>query len=244
MCSLATQDLSVSIFEQPILNHCDLTIPQGTFHALMGQNGAGKSTLMKAIIGHPDYKITQGTITFDATDITQLAPEQRARMGIFLAYQNPVDIPGVTVANFIRSALNAQGKSIPTREYYQKLYDAMDLVGLDHSFSSRSINVGFSGGEKKRCEVLQMLMLEPKFILLDEIDSGLDIDAIKRIARCIHSLRDKGCSGIIISHYKHFLDLLEPETIHIMEHGQITRSGGVDLIDQLEQKGYALFEEA
>jgi len=226
------------------VDEISFSIPTGQIVGLLGPNGAGKSTLMKAIIGHPDYKIMQGNINFNDTDITQLKPEQRARMGIFLAYQNPVDIPGVTVANFIRSALSAQGKSLPTREYYQKLYDAMDLVGLDHSFSSRSINVGFSGGEKKRCEVLQMLMLEPKFILLDEIDSGLDIDAIKRIAQCIHSLRDKGCSGIIISHYKHFLDLLEPETIHIMEHGQITRSGGTDLIDQLEQKGYALFEEA
>ncbi|UPA28835.1 MAG: Fe-S cluster assembly ATPase SufC [Verrucomicrobiota bacterium] len=238
MAILAVEDLCVTVQDQVVLSHCNLELPEGIWHALMGKNGMGKSSLVRTIAGHPSYTVTSGTIYLRNEDITHLPPEERARRGLFLSYQNPVEIPGVSVATFLRTALDAQGRHLPIKEFYERLNQALDTVGLDRSFASRAINVDFSGGEKKRCEMLQILMLQPSVILLDEIDSGLDIDAIQTIAHCLPQV-----SGLIITHQKKFLDLTRPEKIHIMEHGTITHSGGIELLDALEHQGYAGLEE-
>jgi Fe-S cluster assembly ATP-binding protein len=206
----------------------------------MGPNGAGKSSLSKAISGHPDYEITTGTITLDGTQIVGLKPDEIARHGLFIAFQHPLEIEGVTVANLLRTAIQAtdMNKKISVQTYYEDLYKAMDNLKIDRSFSSRSLNVGFSGGEKKRCEILQMMMLKPKFALLDEPDSGLDVDGMKIVANGINSMRDSKFSALIITHYQRLLDHIDPDRIHIMIAGQIVRSGGKSIVKELETHGY------
>ena len=242
MQGIVIQDLSLTVHNRLLLQNFSLSIPQGEIHALMGKNGAGKSSLLKAIAGHPDYQITAGKIIFNTQDITDMSPDQRARLGLFLAFQHPVEIPGVSIANFLRAAMNAQGKKLETTAFYKKLYENMDLLKMDHSFSSRAINVDFSGGEKKRCEMLQMLMLQPSFVMLDEIDSGLDIDALKYVITAIQSLKNSTFSSIIVSHQKRLLQEIIPDRVHILDQGKIIFSGGPEIIDELENKGYSFFE--
>jgi Fe-S cluster assembly ATP-binding protein len=236
---LEIRDLVLNIGEKRILDHFSLSIPLGEIHVLMGKNGMGKSSLAKAIAGHPDYRVMSGDIIFNGENIRELSPEERARRGIFLTFQYPIEIPGVSVANFIRSAMNAQDKKMDTVVFYKRLYEKMEMIGLGREFSSRAINVGFSGGEKKRCEVLQMLMLEPLFMICDEIDSGLDIDALKVIAESINSLHVGDFSGLIITHYQRLLDYIRPDRVHILEDGRLILSGGREIVYELEAKGYA-----
>lgn len=241
MKKLSVRNLSVTVGGKPVLERLNLEVPDGELHALMGKNGAGKSSLAKVLVGHPDYVVTSGKIEFCGEAITTLAPHERARRGLFLAFQNPLEIPGVTVANFMRAAMNACGKGLPTVEFYKELYRVMDIVGLDHSFSSRAVNVGFSGGEKKRCELLQLLLLRPKFVILDEIDSGLDQGALKVVLETVKTLRSGDFSGIIITHYREFLQQLAPDRIHVMKKGSIVHSGDCHLLDQLDTVGDELF---
>lgn len=234
-------DITIVADDRCILKDFSLTITQGEWHALLGPNGAGKSSLLKAIAGHPDYKITKGKVFFGDSDITNLPPHERAKLGIFLAFQHPISIPGVSVANFIRASLNSLGKQMDTTVFYKKLYENMERLHLDRSFSSRSINVDFSGGEKKRCETLQMLMLDPAFIMLDEIDSGLDVDALKYVTDAILSVKNQEKSGIIISHQQGLLENMHPDNVHILGSGKIIRSGDLQLLNDLSREGYSYF---
>jgi Fe-S cluster assembly ATP-binding protein len=243
MVSLEMRDLALNVGEKQVLDNFSLKIPAGEVHILMGKNGAGKSSLAKAIAGHPDYQISGGEIIFGGQNIAQFSPERRARLGIFLAFQNPIEIPGISIANFIRATMNAQNKKMATVEFYKLLYENMDRLGLKREFSSRAVNVGFSGGEKKRCEILQLLMLQPSFTILDEIDSGLDIDALKIVANSINSLRSERFSGLIITHYRRFLDHITADRVHILESGKIILSGGCEIIHELESKGYTFLEQ-
>lgn len=240
---LDIQNIALQVGERNVLSDFSLSIYPGEIHALMGQNGEGKSSLAKAIAGHPDYRVQKGQILFQGEDITSLRPEEIAKKGIFFAMQYPVDIPGVSVANFIRAAMNAQGKKMETLLFYKKLYETMEFLGLDRSFSSRAINVGFSGGEKKRCEILQLLMLEPQFVILDEIDSGLDIDALKTVANGINSMRSAQFSALIITHYQRLLDYVQPDRVHLLSAGKISLSGGVEIVQRLEESGYGTVKE-
>ncbi|MDR2812230.1 MAG: Fe-S cluster assembly ATPase SufC [Puniceicoccales bacterium] len=240
MNALEIRNLTLSVDRKPILNDFSLAIPGGEIHVLMGKNGMGKSSLAKAIAGHPDYEVIRGEIIFRGENITQLPPEERAQRGIFLAFQHPVEIPGVSIANFIRAAMNAQNKKMETVAFYRLLHENMDRLGLNRNFSPRALNVGFSGGEKKRCEVLQMLMLRPSFAILDEIDSGLDIDALKLVAGNINSLRSETFAGLVITHYQRLLDHITPDHVHIIENGKMIHSGGPEIVYELEKKGYAL----
>jgi Fe-S cluster assembly ATP-binding protein len=242
MNALEIRNLNLIIDGKPILNDFSLVIPAGEIHVLMGKNGMGKSSLAKVIAGHPDYPIAGGEIIFNGENITQLPPEERARRGIFLAFQYPIEIPGVSIANFIRAAMNAQNKKMETVKFYELLHKNMDRLGLDRKFSSRAINVGFSGGEKKRCEILQMLMLQPSFAIFDEIDSGLDIDALKLVAENINSLRSETFAGLIITHYQRLLDHIIPPRVHVLEEGKIIHSGGPEIVHELERKGYAFLD--
>jgi Fe-S cluster assembly ATP-binding protein len=194
------------------------------------------------IAGHPDYPISNGEIIFRGENIKQLSPEERAQKGIFLAFQYPIEIPGVSIANFIRAAMNAQSKNMETVAFYKLLHENMDRLGLNREFSSRAINVNFLGGEKKRCEILQMLMLQPSFVILDEIDNGLDIDALKLVAENINAMRSETFSGLIITHYQRLLDYIIPHKVHVLEKGKIISSGGPEIVQELEEKGYAFFD--
>ncbi len=241
MNELAIQDLRASIGEQEILRGLSLRVPKGEIHAIMGPNGSGKSTLAKILAGHPDYKVTSGTVTMDGEDLLVLAPDERARRGIFLAFQYPNEIPGVTIANFLRAAVQArlpEGEELEATDYYAKLYQKMDLLEMDRAFTSRSVNEGFSGGEKKRNEILQMAMLEPKYAVLDETDSGLDIDALKVVANGVNSLRGPNLGVLLITHYQRLLDYIVPDHVHVMVQGRIAMSGGKNLALELEEKGY------
>jgi Fe-S cluster assembly ATP-binding protein len=243
MSALEVCNLTLGVDGKSILNDFSLAIPTGEIHVLMGKNGMGKSSLAKTIAGHPDYAISKGEIIFHGENITQLPPEERAQRGIFFAFQHPVEIPGVSIANFIRSAMNAQNKKMETVAFYKLLYENMDRLGLGRNFSARPLNVGFSGGEKKRCEVLQMLMLQPSFIILDEIDSGLDIDALKLVAQNINLLRSETFTGLIITHYQRLLNHIIPDRVHILEDGKIIHSGKPEIVRELEEKGYALLDQ-
>ena len=210
MDQLVIQDLHVSIAEQEIIRGLSLTVPKGEVHAIMGPNGSGKSTLAKVLAGHPDYDVTAGSVLMDGENILELEPDERARQGLFLAFQYPSEIPGVTIANFLRAAVQArlpEGEELEATDYYAQLYEKMDLLGMDRSFTSRSVNEGFSGGEKKRNEILQMAMLEPKYAVLDETDSGLDIDALKVVAHGVNSLRGPNLGVLLITHYQRLLEL-------------------------------------
>jgi len=241
MPSLEIRNLNVSIGETPILKDFSLTIPKGEVHALMGPNGTGKSTLAKALAGHEDYTITSGEVLLDGEPILGLEPDAISRAGLFLAFQYPIEIPGVSIANFIRAALTArlpEGQSIDAPAYYKKLYAKMDLLQIDRKFTSRAVNEGFSGGEKKRCEILQLAMLEPHYAVLDETDSGLDIDALRIVAQGVDAMRGKERGFLVITHYQRLLDHIVPDVVHVMYDGRIVRTGGPDLARELEAKGY------
>jgi Fe-S cluster assembly ATP-binding protein len=241
MNQLEIQDLHATIGENEILRGLSLTVPKGEVHAIMGPNGSGKSTLAKIIAGHPDYTVTSGAVLMDGENILELEPDVRARKGIFLAFQYPSEIPGVTIANFLRAAVQArlpEGEELEATDYYAELYQKMDLLEMPRAFTSRSVNEGFSGGEKKRNEILQLAMLNPKYAVLDETDSGLDIDALKIVANGVNSLRGPNLGVLLITHYQRLLDYIVPDYVHVMVQGRIVRSGGKDLALELEEKGY------
>jgi Fe-S cluster assembly ATP-binding protein len=229
-----------------ILKGVNLEIPAGEIHAIMGPNGSGKSTLSKVIAGHESYLPTAGTITMDGQDISEMSIDERSRAGIFLAFQYPNEVPGVSNANFIRAALQARlpkGEEIDAVAYYKHLYSQMDLLEMDRKFTARAVNEGFSGGEKKRNEILQMIMLAPKYCILDETDSGLDIDALKIVAKGVNAMRSPERGMLLITHYQRLLDYIKPDHVHVMAEGRIVKSGGPELALELEEKGYDFLKE-
>ena len=241
MNQLEIKDLHVSIGENEIVRGLSLAVPRGEVHAIMGPNGSGKSTLAKVIAGHPDYTVTSGEVLLDGENILELEPDDRARKGVFMAFQYPSEIPGVTIANFLRAAINTrlpEGEELEATDYYAQLYEKMDALEIPRAFTSRSVNEGFSGGEKKRCEILQMAMLQPTYAVLDETDSGLDIDALKIVANGVNALRGPNVGMLLITHYQRQLNYIVPDHVHVMVQGRIVRSGGKELALELEEKGY------
>jgi len=250
MSDLVIRDLHVSIGEREILKGLNLTIEQGSIHALMGPNGNGKSTLAYAIMGHPAYTVTAGEVCFNDQNILELEPDDRSRMGIFLAFQYPVAIPGVSVANFLRTALNARrkinnpdDKGMPIPEFRKFLREKMDLLKMDHAFAGRYLNDGFSGGEKKRAEILQLAALKPQIAILDETDSGLDIDALRIVSDGVNALRGPDLGVLVITHYQRILNYIKPDYVHILMDGRIVETGGPDLALHLEEHGYDWLRE-
>ncbi len=245
--TLQIQSLHVEIGGQPIVKGLSLEIPKGQVHAIMGPNGSGKSTLAKVLAGHEDYTVTEGEVLMDGEPILGLEPDDRSRRGLFLGFQYPVEIPGVSNANFLRAALQARlpaGEEIDAVAFYHRLYEKMDALEIPRSFTSRSVNEGFSGGEKKRNEILQMAMLEPVYAILDETDSGLDIDALKTVAGGVNALRGPDLGVLLITHYQRLLDYIVPDVVHVMLDGRIVQSGGKELAFELEAKGYDWIREA
>jgi len=245
MSELSIRDLHVNVEGKEILKGVDLTIRPGEIHALMGPNGTGKSTLAYALMGHPSYEVTGGEVWYKEQNILELEPDQRSHLGIFLAFQYPTSIPGVSVANFLRTAINAQRKAKNTEdkgisipEFRRSLKERMDLLKVDHSFASRYLNEGFSGGEKKRAEILQMATLKPEIAILDETDSGLDIDALRVVADGVNALHGPDLGILVITHYQRILNYVKPDFVHIMLAGRIVESGGADLAMHLEEHGY------
>lgn len=241
MNQLEIKNLSVSINESPILRDFNLSVPKGEVHAIMGPNGTGKSTLAKALAGHEDYEISSGEVILDGENIVDLEPDEIARAGLFMAFQYPSEIPGVSIANFIRAARVARledSSQFSAPAFYKELYEKMDLLHIDRSFTSRSVNEGFSGGEKKRCEILQMAMLEPRYAVLDETDSGLDIDALRIVADGVNAMRGPDLGVLLITHYQRLLNYIIPDRVHVMYDGRIVRSGGPELAEKLEADGY------
>jgi Fe-S cluster assembly ATP-binding protein len=240
MADLEIRNLHVRVEDREILRGVDLSVNKGEIHALMGPNGSGKSTLASTIMGHPSYEVTEGSISFKGEDITEGDPEDRAHAGLFLAFQYPVAIPGVSIANFLRMALNTKREEpINVKEFRTKLQHAVDLLDVDRAFTSRHLNDGFSGGEKKRAEILQMAMLEPEVAVLDETDSGLDIDALRTVAEGVSKLQaEQGMGALIITHYQRILHYVKPEFVHIMMDGRIVMEGGEELVERLEREGY------
>jgi Fe-S cluster assembly ATP-binding protein len=235
---LQVEGLHVNVGEKPILRGVDLTLNRGEIHALMGPNGSGKSTLSNALMGHPSYQITGGRIRFKGQDITEMPTDERARLGLFLAFQYPVAIPGVSVANFLRSIVKAGGQDLPAGEFRKLMNERMKELSMDPAFAKRYVNDGFSGGEKKRCEMLQMAMLRPELALLDETDSGLDIDALRIVCEGINRVFHPGMSMLIITHYQRMLNYVTPHVVHVMAAGRIIKTGGPDLVQRLEKEGY------
>jgi Fe-S cluster assembly ATP-binding protein len=241
MNSLSIRDLRVSIGDKEIIRGLTLDVPKGEVHAIMGPNGSGKSTLSKAIGGHPDYTITSGDVLVDGQSILELGPDERSRKGLFLAFQYPMEIPGVSNANFLRAALQSRlpdGEEIEATEFYAQLYAEMDKLEMPRAFTARAVNEGFSGGEKKRNEILQMAMLKPKYAILDETDSGLDIDALKVVSAGVNAQRGPDTGFLVITHYQRLLDYIVPDVVHVMVSGRIVRTGGKDLALELEARGY------
>ncbi len=240
MADLEIRDLHVRTEDREILRGVDLDVSRGELHALMGPNGSGKSTLANTLLGHPAYEITAGTITFKGEDITESEPHERAKAGLFLAFQYPVSIPGVSVANFLRMAINAKREQpIGVKEFGGQLGRAVQLLDVDRAFTSRHLNDGFSGGEKKRAEILQMAMLAPDIAILDETDSGLDIDALRTVAEGVRKLyEEQGLGALIITHYQRILHYIQPQFVHVMMDGRIVLEGGVELVERLEREGY------
>jgi Fe-S cluster assembly ATP-binding protein len=237
--ALTIEDLHVSVDGKEIVNGLSLTVPAGEVHAIMGPNGSGKSTLANALMGHPRYEVTAGKVLLKGEDITDLPPDERAQKGLFLAMQYPTSIPGVTMVNFLRAALKAvQGRDVPIREFRQRLQEALALLKMDESFARRYVNEGFSGGEKKRAEVLQMGMLKPTMAVMDETDSGLDIDALRTVAEGINALRRPEMGILLITHYQRILNYVSPDQVHVLYKGRIVRSGGRELAAELEERGY------
>ena len=250
MSQLEIQDLHVSIEGKEILQGVNLVAKQGEIHAIMGPNGTGKSTLAYTLMGHPSYTVTQGQVLFKDQNVLELEPDERSRLGMFLAFQYPVAIPGVTVANFLRTALNARrraadkdDKGIPLPEFRKMLTARMQTLKMDPAFAGRYLNDGFSGGEKKRAEILQMATLQPEIAILDETDSGLDIDALRVVSDGVNALTGPNLGVIVITHYQRLLNYIKPNFVHVMMHGRIVESGGADLALSLEEHGYDWIRE-
>ncbi|MGH2957363.1 MAG: Fe-S cluster assembly ATPase SufC [Solirubrobacterales bacterium] len=248
MAELEIRNLHVSAEDKEILKGLDLEVEKGSIHALMGPNGSGKSTLANAIMGHPGFEVTEGTITFKGEDITEADPDERSRMGLFMAFQYPVAIPGVTVAKYLRMAVNAHREArgedpVKLKEFRQQAEEAMALTNIPKEFSSRYLNEGFSGGEKKRMEILQLAMLRPELAVLDETDSGLDIDALRVVAEGVNKFAGPEMGVLIITHYQRILHLVKPDVVHVIYDGRIVKEGGPELVEQLEEKGYGWIKE-
>jgi Fe-S cluster assembly ATP-binding protein len=240
---LSIKNLHASIGDKEILKGINLEVNAGEVHAIMGPNGAGKSTLSAIIAGNENYEVTDGEIFLDGEDLADLAPEERAHKGVFLSFQYPVEIPGVSVTNFMRSAINETRKAkgqdeMPANEMLKLIREKSELLEIDRKFLSRSLNEGFSGGEKKRNEIFQMAMLEPKLAILDETDSGLDIDALRIVANGVNKLKSEKNAVIVITHYQRLLDYIVPDFVHVLHNGKIVKSGGAELAHELEEKGY------
>lgn len=240
---LQVKNLHASINDKEILKGIDLEIKAGEVHAIMGPNGSGKSTLSAVIAGKKEFEVTEGAVFLNGENLEELAPEERAHKGIFLSFQYPVEIPGVTVTNFIKTAINETRKArgqeeLPAKDMLKLIRDKADLLEIDRKFLSRSLNEGFSGGEKKRNEIFQMAMLEPKLAILDETDSGLDIDALKVVANGVNKLKSKDNAVLVITHYQRLLDYIIPDFVHVLYNGKIVKSGGKELALELEEKGY------
>ena len=240
---LKIENLHASIGDKEILKGISLTVNKGEIHAIMGPNGSGKSTLSSVLVGNPNYEVTDGSVTFEGEDLLELEPEERAHQGLFMSFQYPVEIPGVSMVNFMRAALNERRKAqgldpIPAPEFLKLMKQKRELVELDSKLASRSVNEGFSGGEKKRNEIFQMAMLEPKLAILDETDSGLDIDALRIVAKGVNELRSPKNATIVITHYQRLLDYIKPDFVHVLYKGRIVRSGGPELALELERRGY------
>jgi Fe-S cluster assembly ATP-binding protein len=236
---LKIEDLQVEIDGQEIVKGLDLEVGKGEIHAIMGPNGSGKSTLANVLMGHPRYEVTGGSITFQGEDVFELEPDERAKLGMFLAFQYPSEVPGVSVANFLRTAVNSvREEELSAMEMYRLIQDKMKIMQMDPKFAERYLNEGFSGGEKKRNEILQMLMLDPTLAIMDETDSGLDIDALQVVAKGVNELRGSDFSVVIITHYQRILRYIEPDHVHVMLDGRLVTSGGKELALDLEDKGY------
>jgi Fe-S cluster assembly ATP-binding protein len=236
---LSVQDLHVRVEDKEILRGVNLTINPGEAHVIMGRNGSGKSTLSYTLMGHPRYRVTKGKILFKGEDLTEMTPDQRAKAGLALAFQYPVAIPGVSVSNFVRATVNAvRGKDVPVKEFRLELKAEMKKLGVEDQFLSRYVNEGFSGGEKKRLEILQLSMLKPLLAVLDETDSGLDIDALKTVAEGINTLSKNKTALLLITHYQRILNYVQPQFVHVFQDGRIVKSGGPELSQELEARGY------
>lgn len=245
--SLSIHQLHASVQGTEILKGINLEIPKGEVHAIMGPNGSGKSTLSKVLCGHKDYEVTSGAVEMDGQNLLEMSVDERSRAGLFLAFQYPVEVPGVTNANFLRAALNArlpEGEELDAVAFYKTLYAKMDQLGMPRRFTSRAVNEGFSGGEKKRNDILQMMMLDPTYAILDETDSGLDIDALRIVSDGVNSMRSPFRSFLVITHYKRLLEYIKPDVVHVLANGTIVRSGGYELVDELEQHGYEFLKQA
>lgn len=245
---LEIRNLHANIAGVPILRGVNLTIKKGEIHAIMGKNGSGKSTLAKVIVGHPSYCVTEGEILFENSSIFSLLPEERARLGIFLGFQYPVEIPGVTNADFLRLAYNSRQKvkglkELEPLEFFELVNSKLELVDLDSSFLGRNVNEGFSGGEKKRNEILQMALMDTKISILDETDSGLDIDALKTVANGVNTLMNNSNAVLLITHYQRLLDYIRPDYVHVMQEGRIIKTGTKNLALELEERGYEWLQE-
>jgi Fe-S cluster assembly ATP-binding protein len=248
MADLKITDLHVSVEDKEILKGLDLEVSKGQINALMGPNGSGKSTLANAIMGHPAFEVTQGSITFQGKDVTEASPEERSRMGLFMAFQYPVAIPGVTVAKYLRMALNAHREErgeaeIKLKDFRAATEAAMELANIPKEFSSRYLNDGFSGGEKKRMEILQLAMIKPQLAVLDETDSGLDIDALRVVADGVNQFAGPDMGVLIITHYQRILHMVKPDQVHVMFDGRIVKQGGPELVGELEERGYGWIRE-
>lgn len=248
MAELEIKNLHVSVEDKEILRGLDLTVEKGRIHALMGPNGSGKSTLANAIMGHPALEITEGSIVFNGEDITEADPDERSQAGIFMAFQYPVAIPGVAVSKYLRMILNAQREArgeepLKIKDFAARAREAMDLANIPQEFSSRYLNDGFSGGEKKRMELLQLALLKPQIAVLDETDSGLDIDALRTVADGINKFTGPDMGALVITHYQRLLHMVKPDVVHVMYDGRIVKEGGSELVDQLEAEGYGWIKE-
>lgn len=244
--TLEIKDLHVSIEEREILKGVNLTIKGGEFHAVMGPNGTGKSTLASAIMGHPKYEVTQGSVLLDGKDVLEMEVDERARAGLFLGMQYPSEISGVTTSDFLRSSINArreEGDEIPLMKFIKEMDSTLDYLEIDKNMAQRYLNEGFSGGEKKRNEILQLMMIKPEIAILDEIDSGLDIDALKVVSNGINKLRDENFGCLIITHYQRLLNYITPDVVHVMMQGRVVKSGGPELAQRLEAEGYDWIKE-
>jgi Fe-S cluster assembly ATP-binding protein len=236
---LKVDNLHVEVDGNEIVKGLDLEVGTGEIHAIMGPNGSGKSTLANVLMGHPRYEVTEGSVTFEDEDVLELEPDERAKMGMFLAFQYPSEVPGVSVANFLRTAVNSvREEDLSPMEMYKLLQEKMAVMRMDPKFAERYLNEGFSGGEKKRNEILQLLMLEPRLAILDETDSGLDIDALQVVARGVNEMRAPDFSAVLITHYQRILRYIEPDRVHVMLDGRLVTSGGKKLAEALEEKGY------